>query len=214
MKKIKLAALLLTAITCAGCNFYEIEDGDSLDSSDVAGSLPQILTPTDTAQNSVPVNLPSSVEKGEKIIDTFNTKGLDGKTYNQTMFRGKLTLLNMWGTYCGPCITEMPYLARCHKKYEESDFQVVGVLIDIGSYNNVNSSKKTKADSIVSQAGVTYTSILPCDGLVDFINSTEYIPYSVFIDEDGRQCGEAVTGSMDYSAWDKLIKSMLYTYMY
>lgn len=217
MKKLRLTALLLTSIICSGCNFFEIEDESSLD------NMPHLSVTSETNSidvdsllNSLPQdNHQVDCSKFPKIIDTFQTKGLDGKSYDQSMFAGKLTLLNMWGTYCGPCVEEMPYLARCHKKYEEADFQVVGVVTDITDRNgNVVSSYKTRADNIVRNAGVTYTSLLPCAGLSDFLNSTEYIPYSVFIDEHGHQLGESITGGMDYSSWDKLIKNMMYTYMY
>src|SRR5260370_968563 len=42
----------------------------------------------------------------------------------------KLTLLNLWATWCGPCREEMPALERLHKKYKGQGFQVVGLDIE------------------------------------------------------------------------------------
>ena len=197
MKKLRLSALLLTTLICSGCSFYETEGDASIN------SLPAVLS--ETSSESVDNQSKGSQEASQqfqceglaKRIDTFSAKGLDGKTYTENLLKGKLTLLNMWGTYCGPCITEMPYLAECHTKYADADFQVVGVLIDILDKNGqIVSTQKAKAETIVRQAGVTYTSLLPCAGLSDFINGTDYIPYSIFVDEHGHQLGPAITGGM------------------
>lgn len=217
MKKLRLSALLLTTLVCSGCSFYETEgDASIAPQSSVASEIES--KQEQSSLSSAPVSKPSlpqaSCEGQPKIVDTFSTKGLDGNTYTQAMFSGKLTLLNMWGTYCGPCITEMPYLAKWHKEFADADFQVVGVLIDITDSNgNVVASQKTKANNIVAQAGVTYTNLLPCAGLNNFMNSTQYVPFSVFIDEHGHQLGESITGGMSSTAWKNAIINAINQYM-
>lgn len=216
MKKLRLSALLVTTMLCAGCNFYETVE-DTL-------SLPAVASFTSEKEADTAESGPYSTQINNaqidcssfpKVFESFSTKGLDGETYDQTMMAGKITLINMWGTYCGPCVKEMPHLAKLHKKYAEMDFQVVGVVIDVlASNGTINASKKSSADSIIKSAGVTYTSLLPCAGLNDFLNSTEYVPYSVFVDEHGHQLGESYTGGMDYSSWETAIKNTIYTYMY
>lgn len=214
MKKLRLTALLLTSILCSGCNFFEVDEAiSSID------ELPPVSIPTSKENVSkddddLAGGLNVDCSSFPKAFGNFSTTGLDGKTYDQTMLKGRITLINMWGTYCGPCIKEMPFLANLHKKYYEMDFQVVGLLIDIGSPGSINAQKKRTAEGLVEDAGVTYTSILPCAGLADFINSTEYIPYSVFVDQHGHQLGEAITGGMSSSAWENAIKNVIYTYMY
>jgi thiol-disulfide isomerase/thioredoxin len=45
-------------------------------------------------------------------------------------FRGHPLLLNFWATWCPPCVTEMPLLARFHRKRGTAGWQVVGVAVD------------------------------------------------------------------------------------
>lgn len=220
MKKLRLSALLATAFICTSCSFFETEE----DPSSVSGpsqsqelSSSASTTPEESkggSSSNAPISSVNKCEGLEQVVGNFSTKDLNGTAYNQTMFEGKLTLLNLWGTYCGPCVREMPYLGQYHRDFADADFQVVGIVCDVtDSSYKVNASKKTQADSIVTQTNVTYPSLLPCAGLASFINSTEYIPYSVFIDEHGHQLGDAITGSMSSTQWKKAIIEAINTYM-
>ncbi len=58
-------------------------------------------------------------------------KTLTGQSTNLQPFAGaKLTLVNLWATWCGPCREEMPALDRLHKKYQAQGLTVVGVDVD------------------------------------------------------------------------------------
>jgi thiol-disulfide isomerase/thioredoxin len=74
-------------------------------------------------------------KKPEKTIDLRSAelylRTLEGKDTKLLPFSGsKMTLVNLWATWCGPCREEMPALDRLHKKYKAQGFQVVGVDID------------------------------------------------------------------------------------
>jgi cytochrome c biogenesis protein CcmG, thiol:disulfide interchange protein DsbE len=45
-------------------------------------------------------------------------------------YKGKVTLLNVWATYCIPCRTEMPSIQRLHDEYKDRGLQVVAVSVD------------------------------------------------------------------------------------
>jgi cytochrome c biogenesis protein CcmG, thiol:disulfide interchange protein DsbE len=51
------------------------------------------------------------------------------KTFNAD-YKGKVVLLNIWGTFCPPCIVEMPSLEKLHKAYADSGLKLVAVSID------------------------------------------------------------------------------------
>src|SRR3546814_70278 len=53
-----------------------------------------------------------------------------GKRLSLADFRGKLVLLNLWATWCGPCREEMPTLDRLQATLGGSDFEVVALSID------------------------------------------------------------------------------------
>ena len=55
----------------------------------------------------------------------FSAKDIDGKNVSEAVFAdSKITMVNVWGTFCGPCIREMPDLGVLDKKYGD-DFQIL-----------------------------------------------------------------------------------------
>jgi thiol-disulfide isomerase/thioredoxin len=58
--------------------------------------------------------------------------GTDGKPMTLAAFNGKVALVNLWATWCGPCRQEMPALDRLQAALGGDDFAVVPISIDIG----------------------------------------------------------------------------------
>ncbi len=60
----------------------------------------------------------------------FELKGLDGKTYRLSDYRGKWVLVNYWATWCPPCREELPELEVFHNNHKEKDAVVLGVAME------------------------------------------------------------------------------------
>jgi len=58
----------------------------------------------------------------------------DGETFTLESLRGKTVLVNIWATWCAPCIKEMPSLNRLQAERGGDDFQVVTISIDRTKY--------------------------------------------------------------------------------
>ncbi len=56
----------------------------------------------------------------------------EGETRSIGDFEGKVILINIWATWCPPCVEEMPALDRLQQIFKEEDFEVVAVSIDRG----------------------------------------------------------------------------------
>lgn len=63
---------------------------------------------------------------------TFEAATLDAPPGVRTLddYRGKVLVLNVWATWCGPCIVEMPTLEALHRGFKDTDLEVVAVSID------------------------------------------------------------------------------------
>jgi peroxiredoxin len=61
----------------------------------------------------------------------FETKTLDGDDVSLADYRGKVVLLNVWATWCDPCVRELPELARMHEQLEDKGFTVIGLNTDV-----------------------------------------------------------------------------------
>jgi thiol-disulfide isomerase/thioredoxin len=57
-------------------------------------------------------------------------KGPDGDDMTLGAFKGKVVLVNLWATWCAPCVTEMPLLATLQNDFAGQDFVVVAVSVD------------------------------------------------------------------------------------
>lgn len=66
-----------------------------------------------------------------KPAPSFTTKSLDGDEVSLADYRGQVVLLNVWATWCDPCIRELPELARMHEQLHEQGFTVIGLNTDI-----------------------------------------------------------------------------------
>ena len=63
---------------------------------------------------------------------TFSTKDLDGNTVTSDIFENyDVTLVNIWGTFCGPCKTELPHLEAAYKAYADKKVNVIAVTADL-----------------------------------------------------------------------------------
>jgi peroxiredoxin len=60
----------------------------------------------------------------------FTLKSLSGQNLNLTEQRGKITVINFWASWCGPCRKEMPILQDLHNKYTDLGVQVWGVNVE------------------------------------------------------------------------------------
>lgn len=55
---------------------------------------------------------------------------LDGDSVSLAQSRGRVTLLNVWATWCHPCREEVPVLQALHERYEARGFELIGVSVD------------------------------------------------------------------------------------
>jgi len=65
------------------------------------------------------------------ILSAFTATDLQGNGVDQTVLQGcRLTMVNVWATYCSPCISEMPDLADLAAKYADLGVQIIGLVSD------------------------------------------------------------------------------------
>ena len=107
-------------------------------------------------------------------------KVLDGTTFKVADKKGKVILLNMWATWCGPCRAEMPALVRMQEAYRGQDFEVVGLNTDDETVEEINAfAGKMNLNYTLAWADTKLQSALI--GISRFPG----IPQSFLIDRDG-----------------------------
>lgn len=113
-------------------------------------------------------------------------KGLDGQDVKLSDLRGKVVLIDFWGTWCEPCKIETPWLIEFQKKYASRGFTVLGVATDEGGKPVVEPYvQKTTFDVNGEKDAINYPIFLGSDDLTDKFGVTGY-PTGVLIGRDGH----------------------------
>ena len=110
------------------------------------------------------------------IAPDFELTLLDGETLRLSDLRGKVVYLNIWATWCPPCVAEIPDIQRLSEAHPD-DLVVIGASVDQDPQAVVD---------FVAERGLTYSIGIDGDfSLISDLYPTQYIPESVFISPDG-----------------------------
>lgn len=141
--------------------------------------------------------IPVEPENNETSIGTFvsafETQDLQGNTVTEDIFtQKKLTVVNVWGTFCGPCIEEMPELAKWSE--EMPDYvQLIGIVGDIEGKED--SEHRELAGRIMEKAGASFINLIVNDDFEDMLNGIVGYPTTFFVDQEGNIVGEPIIGA-------------------
>ena len=74
---------------------------------------------------------------------------LDGTPITLSDLRGAVVLINFWGTWCGPCLQEIPHLVRLAHQLKTKGLEVIGIALDSGHPNDIQAQYMTKTPQII-----------------------------------------------------------------
>lgn len=138
----------------------------------------------------------------------FSTTALDSIEYNKKYFENsKVTMINFWGTFCGPCIDEIPEIQELSSEYKKEDFQVLGVIVDTfeGTDTNLDTARK-----ITNSSGVTYLNIIPNEDLFEnYVKNVQAVPTTIFVDKDGNLIGDIISGARDKTYFKEVVDNLI-----
>jgi thiol-disulfide isomerase/thioredoxin len=120
-----------------------------------------------------------------KPIPPFKLTTIEGKTISSEELKGKIAVINFWGTWCGPCVYEVPEMQKFYNKYKDNP-NVVFLTID--SKEGTEQVKKFMAEK-----KYTFPVLKEGDDYVNQVSISGY-PTTWFVDRDGNKVFEK-TGS-------------------
>lgn len=161
----------------------------------------------ETAQADAQADNTAEASEKNEIFREFKTKTLDGEEVDQDIFaKADLTMVNIWGTFCGPCIREMPELGELSREYADKGFQMVGIISD------VSQPEDDTALEIVKKTEADYTHlVIPKDANMQYriLKNAQVVPTTIFLDKDGNQVGDTYPGAKSKKQWTAVIDEML-----
>lgn len=146
------------------------------------------------------------------VIGEFSMEDIQGEAYTQEMFAEyKLTMVNVFTTWCGPCVREIPDLEKLNNEMSDQGVQVVGIVLDaIGSSGSTDPEAVEKAGLLAEQLEVTYPFLIPDQGyLGGRLLGIQAVPTTFFVDQEGRILGEAYQGSRSLEDWKSIVEAKL-----
>lgn len=184
MKKMKYILLLLAMIlTLTACGKSATEEAE----------VAEVPEETDVS------------EEANVLFGHFSSQTLEGEEVTEEIFaNADLTMVNIWGTFCGPCISEMPDLGEIADEYAEKGVRIVGIVSDVTDPEN------EEAKAIVEETGADYTHIVTDPSMLDgYLAGVQVVPTTVFVNSEGKKVGDIYTGSRSKEEWSGIIDELL-----
>ena len=118
----------------------------------------------------------SPLKTGRPAPD-FMFPGLDGKMVRLSDYRGHVVLVNVWATWCPPCVDEMPSMEKLYKELKDENFEILAVSIDALGEKAVAPFMK--------EYNLSFSALMDPDGTIKTLYHTTGVPESFIVDQEG-----------------------------
>jgi peroxiredoxin len=124
------------------------------------------------------LNLSGSPPLGKSVpAPDFTLPDLDGKMVSLADYRGKVVLLNIWATWCPPCVEEMPSMEKLYQELKDEGFEILAVSVDASGAEAVTPFMKKHK--------LSFPALTDTEGAVKDLYQATGVPESFIIDKDG-----------------------------
>ena len=114
---------------------------------------------------------------GDTELTGTSVRTLDGTSLSLHDLKGKVVLVNVWATWCPPCVIEMPGFQRAYEDLKDQDFVVLGISKD---------QDAARVREFLLEKGITYPVAMASDTDLGGLTDVTTFPTSYLIDRKGR----------------------------
>lgn len=170
-----LASVLLVTSLVA-CNLTENDEVEEVSEAEETEDVQEDIEDAD-------------LELEESSGITFTTETTKGDEISSDIFADyDLTMINVWATWCSPCVEEMNELQEVYEGMEANQ-NLISVCYDADESLDL-------ANEILDENGVTFSAIVPNDEvLTNIMMSVQCFPTTIFVDKNGEVVGDYVEGA-------------------
>lgn len=197
-----LCGLLITA--AAGCAGSQSSSADQQEQSQNA----EETSDTEEAASETQIGEASKELQPFTPPVSFEAFTIDGEEMTSDIFsRSRLTMVNVWATYCNPCLREMPGLGELASEYETEDFQLIGIISDV--MDGSDEEALENAQYLIRETGASYPHLLLNESLYyGMLVDVSAVPTTFFFNSEGTLL-DTVVGSMEKEDWKEKIDEFL-----
>lgn len=125
----------------------------------------------------------------------FTLRSLEGKEVSLSDYRGKVVLINIWATWCAPCVYEIPELVKLREDYKEKGFEILGIVVN---------SPENQVKNMVEKYRMAYPILWGTETALAKLGSISAIPRTFVVNSRG-EIVEDITGRHTYEDFERLI---------
>lgn len=131
----------------------------------------------------------------------FTLLDLNGQSHQLADYKGKAVVVNFWGTFCPPCVKEMPEFQRMYDKYKDKSFEVLAI--------NLSEDDLT-VTNFVGQLELNYPILRDANRIIERRYGLSQYPTTFFIKPDGTIM-DIFVGGMSEQDIDSRVEQLLQT---
>ena len=206
--KYKVLLLLLLAALLTGCANTSQKNSSKENTSEVIESS-EDASPTPAANpSSEESSKTAETEDPNVYVLTFQATTVDGIEMTSDVFSdSKLTMINVWATYCNPCLSEMPDLGEIANEYDPSTFQMIGIISDVAENDTIATIDTAKA--LIEETKADYPHLLLNQSLYrNLVGGISGVPTTFFFNQESELLGYLV-GAQSKDVWIRIIEDLL-----
>ena len=202
-------AVAVFAFVSTACNTTKSDSRNETVDSAARGSAS--TTPAAGASGAAPG---AGVLAGPSVGSLTNVSMGDGKTaadfawrdargeHKLSNYRGRVVMINFWGTWCGPCRRELPSLVKIREDLGRDKFEIIG--INIGEQEQNGSSVPEVVATFASENNIGYPLVIGDENLVKAYGGVNVVPTTFVVGKDGKIV-ERIEGSRDEADFRAMI---------
>jgi len=131
---------------------------------------------------------------------SFSVSDINDRPIDMRQYLGKVVILDIWDTWCGPCRMEIPHFVDLYSQYKGKGLEIVGLALA--------RQGKDAVKQFTTQNGMNYTSAIYNEEAQKLFEPPAGIPTTYIIDQNGNVV-EKIVGARDKAYFEQKIKSLL-----
>jgi len=128
-----------------------------------------------------------STATGKPVIP-FAQVGIDGAMVDVNAYKGKVVLIDFWGSWCVPCRISHPALKELYNQYKSKGFEIIGISNEIANSNRDKKKQDIAWRKAVKEDGLTWPQILYDPAIKDIVKEYDIngYPTKFLVDQNGK----------------------------